>query len=83
MNISASHKSPGPIFPHSIPVATLKDVDCDGDLKLLVKLDAEALSRHEIDALCVLGTLTYDGYVASGFDTIQTVPKKNHISKKK
>jgi hypothetical protein len=55
-------------------MAQLTDVDGDGDLDLLVKLDTEKLSEHEVDALCVLGALTYDGYVVSGSDTIRVVP---------
>jgi len=56
------------------PMANLEDVDGDGDMDLVVHLETEKLAEYELDALCELGALTYDGYVVSGMDTINIVP---------
>jgi sugar lactone lactonase YvrE len=56
------------------PMANLEDVDGDGDIDLVVHLETEKLAEYELDALCELGALTYDGYVVSGMDTINIVP---------
>ena len=53
------------------PMASLTDVDGDGDLDLLVHLETEKLAEYEIDTTCDLGALTYDGYVVSGSDTVR------------
>jgi len=58
-----------------VPMANLEDVDGDGDLDLVVHLETEKLAEHELDAICEIGGLTYDGYVVSGTDTIQIVPE--------
>lgn len=58
-----------------VPMSNLEDVDDDGDLDLVVHLETEKLAEYEIEAICKLGALTYDGYVVSGSDTIQIVPK--------
>lgn len=58
-----------------VPMSNLKDVDDDGDLDLVVHLETEKLAEYELEAICELGALTYDGYVVSGSDTIQIVPQ--------
>jgi hypothetical protein len=58
------------------PMARFKDVDRDGDMDLLVMLDIQKLFDYEVNALCILGARTYDGYVVRGSDTIQIVPKR-------
>jgi formylglycine-generating enzyme required for sulfatase activity len=57
------------------PMASLEDVDADGDLDLVVHLETEKLAEHELQAICEIGALTYDGYVVSGSDTIHVVPE--------
>jgi hypothetical protein len=56
-------------------MANLEDVDADGDLDLVVHLETEKLAEQELEAICEIGALTYDGYVVSGSDTIQIVPE--------
>jgi hypothetical protein len=58
-----------------VPMSSLEDVDGDGDLDLVVHLETEKLAEHELDAVCEIGALTYDGYVVSGSDMIQIVPQ--------
>jgi formylglycine-generating enzyme required for sulfatase activity len=57
------------------PMASLEDVDADGDLDLVVHLETEKLAEQELQAICEIGALTYDGYVVSGSDTIHVVPE--------
>jgi len=55
-------------------MSSLEDVDSDGDMDLVVHIETEKLAVYELEAICELGALTYDGYVVSGSDTIQIVP---------
>jgi hypothetical protein len=57
------------------PMAGAEDIDGDGDLDLLVKIDTQKLCEYEIDTLLELGALTYDGCVVSGSDTIRILPE--------
>lgn len=47
----------------------------DEDENLIVHLKTEKLAEYEIEAVCEIGALTYDGYVVSGSDTIRIVPE--------
>ena len=55
------------------PMASLEDVDGDGDLDLVVHLDTENLALEPGALECTLGALTYDLYVVSGTDTVNIV----------
>jgi len=56
-----------------VPMSNLEDIDNDGDLDLVVHLETEKLAVYELDAICEIGALTFDGYVVSGSDTIKIV----------
>jgi len=56
-------------------LARLRDVDDDGDEDLLVWLDIRKLSGHDLDVVCKLGALTYDGFVITGSDTIRIIQR--------
>jgi hypothetical protein len=51
-------------------LAEPEDVDGDGDLDLVVHLETETLAGYDLDAVCVLGAKTQDGYVVSGTDIL-------------
>jgi PKD repeat protein len=57
------------------PLASLEDVDADGDLDLVVQLETENLTLEPTDTICVLGALTFDGWVVQGEDTVRIVPE--------
>ena len=58
-----------------VPMSNLEDIDGDGDLDLIVHLVTEKLAEYELEAMCELGALTYNGYVVSGSDVIHVVPE--------
>jgi hypothetical protein len=47
------------------PMASLTDVDGDGNIDLLVHLEIERLAEHDLTTVCELGALTVDGFVAA------------------
>ena len=58
------------------PVASLEDVDADGDLDLVVHLAIQRLAAVPIVGPVVeLGALTVDGRLAVGSDTVVLVPR--------
>jgi len=61
---------------NSKPMASIEDVDGDGDKDLLVKIDTEKLSAYGAEMFCIFGAQTYSGHVLSGADTIRIVPNK-------
>lgn len=55
-------------------MSSLEDVDGDDDLDLVVHLSTENLSLDPGAVVCVLGALTFDGYVVQGEDAVNIVP---------
>ncbi len=58
------------------PMASLEDVDGDGDVDLLVHLDTNKLTGYELGTVWELGAKTGDGFVVLGSDTVRLVPQK-------
>ena len=59
----------------TVPMASLEDVDGDGDYDLVLHLETERLAEYELETLMELGALTYDGYVIYGADLVRVVPE--------
>jgi hypothetical protein len=59
-----------------VPMTEIQDFDFDGDLDFVVNLDTERLAEYELDALCEVAALTYDGYVVDAVDTVRIVPEE-------
>ena len=57
------------------PMASIVDVDGDGDLDLLVRIDTEKLSEDDVDVFLELIAMTYSGAVIRGVDFIRVVPE--------
>lgn len=56
------------------PMSNWEDVDGDEDLDLVVHLMTENLTLDPESVICVLGALTYDGFVVQGEDSVNIVP---------
>lgn len=57
------------------PMASMEDVDADGDIDLVVHLETSALPLSGNETECTLGALTWDGFLVQGSDSVRIVPR--------
>ena len=58
----------------SEPMMEDHDIDGDGDIDRVIHLDTEILALYELDIVCEIGALTYNGLVVLGFDYVHLAP---------
>ncbi|MBP7936466.1 MAG: DUF4382 domain-containing protein [Phycisphaerae bacterium] len=56
------------------PMASMEDVDADGDADLVVHLETSTLPLDGGTTECTLGALTWDGFLVRGRDSVRMVP---------
>lgn len=58
------------------PMASLEDVDDDGDLDLVVHVEVEHAATEPTDVECQLRAFTFDGLLVWGTDSVRIVPPR-------
>ena len=63
----------------SEPMMEDRDEDDDGDIDRIIHLDTESLAEYELDVICEIGALTYDGFVVLGVDIVHLAPDQTGL----